>query len=321
MKFMESHFDEYINEVTNMNLHPNLSKLYYDKFPEHLEQFKNLIFFGPSGTGKYSQMLYAIKKYSPSNLKYDKKLILTYDKSPYCLKISDIHYEVDMSLLGCHSKLLWHEIYQQIIDILSTKQNKIGIIVCKNFHNINSELLDIFYSYMQDNNYLSFHVKYIILTEQVSFIPTTILNCCKMIYIKRPSKIKYKNCSKQKMLQNVELENIKNIKYLHKGITELDCPHKIICDKIINEILNVDNLKFLKFRDMLYDIFIYNLDITEIIWYIIHNLIKNRKIQRKHMSNILLKTNIFLKYFNNNYRPIYHLENFLFYLISTINEY
>ena len=30
-----------------------------------------------------------------------------------------------------------------------TKNNKKGIILCKNFHLINSELLEIFYSYMQ----------------------------------------------------------------------------------------------------------------------------------------------------------------------------
>ena len=57
-----------------------------------------------------------------------------------------------MSLLGCNSKTLWHEIFFQLVDIISVKQNKIGIIVCKNFHTINSELLEIFYSYMQQYN-------------------------------------------------------------------------------------------------------------------------------------------------------------------------
>ena len=140
MKFYETHFEEYINENNRGSLHPKLNKIYAN-FPKTLHELKNLIFFGPNGTGKYTQMLKSIKKYSPTELKYEKKISLTYNKQQYFFKISDIHYEVDMSLLGCNSKLLWHEIYQQIIDILSAKTDKSGIIVCKYFQDIHSELL------------------------------------------------------------------------------------------------------------------------------------------------------------------------------------
>ena len=99
-------------------------------------------------------------------------------------------------------------------------------------------------------------------------------------------------------------------------------PHRIICDKIIKEILNVENLKFIKFRDYLYDIFIYNLNITDCVWYILSVLINENRINKKeHVSLILLKTYVFLKYYNNNYRPIYHLESYLFYLISIIHGF
>ena len=72
MKFYETHFEEYITEVNKVNLHPKLEKI-YDKFPKTINEFKNLIFFGPSGTGKYSQMLKSIQKYSCSDLKYERK--------------------------------------------------------------------------------------------------------------------------------------------------------------------------------------------------------------------------------------------------------
>jgi len=120
MKFLETHFEEYINSVNKLNLQPKLTK-YISQFPETIHKLQNLIFYGPSGVGKYSQMLYSIQKYSPTSLKYEKKLIVTHDKDQYHFKISDIHYEIDMSLLGCNSKLLWHEIYQQIYDVLSSK--------------------------------------------------------------------------------------------------------------------------------------------------------------------------------------------------------
>ena len=320
MKFLESHFEEYTNEVSKLNLHPKLEKI-YNKFPDKLEKLGNLIFYGPSGVGKYSQMLYSIKKYSPTDLKYEKKLSLTYDKKQYFFKISDIHYEIDMSLLGCNSKLLWHDIYQQIVDILSAKNNKTGIIVCKDFHNIHSELLENFYSYIQDNNSLSVNIIYILLTEEVSFIPDSILNCCEIINIPRPTKVSYTKCSKQKLPNDLKIENIVNIKYLHTGIYELMYPYKIICDKIIKEMIEIDDLKFLKFRDLLYDIFIYNLDITDCIWYILTSLTKLKKIKTDNMSEILLKTYNFLKYYNNNYRPIYHLESYLFYLTRIIHGY
>ena len=266
-------------------------------------------------------MLHSIKRYSPSELKYEKKLSLTYDKKQYFFKISDIHYEIDMSLLGCNSKLLWHDIYQQIVDILSAKNGKSGIIVCKDFHNIHSELLENFYSYMQDNNASALNIKYILLTEEISFIPDPILNCCEIINVSRPTKISYSKCSKEKLPSDLKIENIVNIKYLHANVNELMYPYKIICDKIMKEMIEIDEMKFLKFRDLLYDIFIYNLDITDCIWYILTSLIQTKKIKKSDISKILLKTFVFLKYYNNNYRPIYHLESYLFYLTSIIHEY
>jgi len=320
MKFLESHFEEYTNAVVNFNLHPKLDKS-FSKFPSSLDKLGNLIYYGPSGVGKYSQLLNSIKKYSPTDLKYEKKLSVTYDKKQYFFKISDIHYEIDMSLLGCNSKLLWHDIYQQIVDILSAKNDKTGIILCKDFHNIHSELLENFYSYMQDNNSSAINIKYIILTEEVSFIPDSILNCCEIIHISRPTKVSYTKCCKQKIPNDLKIEHIVNIKYLHAGVNELMYPYKIICDKILKEMIEIEELKFLKFRDLLYDIFIYNLDITDCIWYILTKLIHFKKIKGQDISKILLKTYSFLKYYNNNYRPIYHLESYLFYLTSIIHEY
>ena len=201
------------------------------------------------------------------------------------------------------------------------KNNKTGIIVCKDFHNIHSELLENFYSYMQDNNSLSVNIKFILLTEVVSFIPDSILNCCEIIHISRPTKIAYTKCSKQKFPNNIQLEHIINIKHLHIKNYELMYPYKIICDKIIKKMIDINELKFIVFRDLLYDIFIYNLNITDCIWYILTNLTQLKKIKSQDMSQILLKTYNFLKYYNNNYRPIYHLESYLFYLTSVIHDF
>ena len=320
MKFYETHFEEYINENNRVNLHPKLDKL-YEKFPIHLQNLKNLIFFGPNGTGKYTQMLKSIKKYSPSELKYEKKISLTYNKQQYFFKISDIHYEVDMSLLGCNSKLLWHEIYQQIIDIISAKTEKSGIIVCKYFHDIHSELLDNFYSYIQKNNSIMIDLKFIIITKEISFIPDNILNCCEIINISRPSKLSYSKCVKNKIISKIKPENITNIKLLHVYNEELMLQYKIICNKIIDNLVNISELNFLKFREILYDIFIYNLDISDCVWYILYSLVEQKKIGKEKISEILIKTYCFFQYYNNNYRPIYHVEKYFLNLASIVHNF
>jgi hypothetical protein len=317
MKYHETHFEEYLQRES---VHPKLDKL-YNNFPSKLGNLKNLIFYGPGGVGKYTQMLKAIKQYSPTELKYEKKISLTFNKQQYYFKISDIHYEIDMSLLGCNSKLLWHDIYQQIIDVVSAKTDKSGIIVCKYFHEIHSELLENFYSYMQKNNAISVDLKFILISEELSFIPDNILNCCEIINVSRPSKANYTKFLNLKLPSKLKLEHITNVKLLHVYNEDLMLQYKIICNKIINQMVNIRETHFLKFRDILYDIFIYNLDITDCIWYILSSLVEQKKIKTCDLSKVMIKTYGFFQYYNNNYRPIYHLESYLFYLVKIIHGF
>jgi hypothetical protein len=319
MKFYETHFEEYINENNKSDLHPKLNKI-FSNFPKTLREFKNVLFFGPNGTGKYTQMLKSIKKYSPTELKYEKKISLTYNKHQYFFKISDIHYEVDFSLLGCNSKLLWHDVYQQIVDIISAKTDKSGIIVCKYFHEIHSELLENFYSYMQQKTDTNVDIKFIIISEEISFIPDNIIKCCEIIHVNRSTKKQYSNSIKNKSLK-IPLENITNMKLLNSNNDNLMLPYKIICNKIIQNLENVNELHFLKFRDILYDIFIYNLNIFECMWYILSTLIKKELIKEEHITPILIKTYVFFQYYNNNYRPIYHVESYLLYVAKTMYQF
>ena len=195
MKYYETHYEEYIQSLEHYTLHPELEE-YYQHLPNELNQLCHLIIYGPTGSGKYTQALNIIRKYSSCALKYDKKILAQTDKQKYFYRISDIHYEIDMSLLGCNSKLIWHEIFLQIIDIVSSKPHKSGILLCKNFHSIHNELLEVFYSYIQqtknDHSYFQhLHIKFILITEQISFIPNHILNCCSVFTISRPTKEKY----------------------------------------------------------------------------------------------------------------------------------
>ena len=105
------------------------------------------------------------------------------------------------------------------------------------------------------------------------------------------------------------------------NITQLKNPHQIISNRIIKQINNYQDLHFLEFREILYDLFIYHLDIEECIWYILSYFIQTNKITNEKLYIILLKIYPFLRYFNNNYRPIFHLENFMIYLCKVIHEF
>jgi hypothetical protein len=325
MKFLETHFDDYIVSNKKCSLHPKLNKL-YESFPSKIDNLKNIIFYGPKGVGKYTQALSCIKKYSSSELKYEKRLTINSNKENFILKMSDIHFEVDMSLLGCNSKILWNDIFNQINDVVSTRVNTHGIILCKYFHKIHSELLDIFYSYMQSQSISRIKLIFIIITENLSFIPDNIINNSQIINIPRPKISNYAKCFSTnpavvENLKGIDTSTILNIKNIVTNINSLTNPHECICNAIIENIKNPDKIDFLTFRDILYDILIYELDITECIWYILMTLIKDDLITDDMISNILLKTNIFFQYYNNNYRPIYHLENYMYNLITTINGY
>jgi DNA polymerase III delta prime subunit len=350
-----SHFDDYLQKNKKHSMHPKLCVL-YKKFPSTIHNLKNLIFYGPSGVGKYTQMLSCIQKYSPSELKYEKRLTVNFNKEQYLIKMSDIHFEIDMSLLGCNAKLLWNEIYLQIIDVIisSSSHNQVGIIVCTHFHKINSELLDNFYSYMQGIN--SIRLKYILISEHVSFIPDNIMHNCKVIHVPKPTASNYNKCSNASHTsvaspataitnKNIILSPTtitkdsssslhfpipmtlptmtKTIKCEQQRERELaNCfPHESLCNVIIDNLKNPDNLKFLAFRDILYDILIYNYDVGECMWYILNDLINCGLLQINDLSDILIETYTSLQYFNNNYRPIYHLENYMYNIISRIHGY
>lgn len=330
MKYYETHYEEYVSSVNKMNLHPEILPI-IKTLPNEINKLTNIIFYGASGVGKYSQSLYLMKKYSPSDLKYEKKITIQTEKQEYNYKISDIHFEIDMSLLGCNSKILWNEIFLQIIDIVSVKQNKTGIILCKNFNLIHSELLEIFYSYMQQYNSIYSNIKifFFILTEQLSFIPTKILNVCHLLRLQRPSKDLYKKLynNSTELLDTISLKSIVNIKEIRSFHLIKDSNYipkdvfNTICDCIIEWILVPDKIEFTNFRDVLYDILTYNLDVAECIWYILTYFINNNHLNSKNITDILIQSYYFFKYYNNNYRPIYHLESIIFYIIIKVHGY
>jgi len=320
MKYLSTKFEEYINECEKINLHPNKQKL-FNSMSDTLGKHNNIILYGPDGVGKYTQALNYIKKFSPTKLKYERKIDFTSNKKQYIFKVSDIHFEIDMELLGCNARHLFNDYYLHIIDILISRgPNNNGIILCKNFEKIHSELLDIFYSYMQLMSHKNIKITYIIITNCVSFIPNNILQRCFLVPFKRPTKGNYAKIADKKFLKNITTNNINNIKDIKSGVTIKPIKDIDLINKIVSQIIKFKKIDFLAMRESIYALLIYNLDIYECMYSILSKLIVKGKLKDQHFEKILFKTYKFLKLYNNNYRPIYHLESFIFYVCIVINE-
>lgn len=324
---MNNKFDDYIKQVEHYDLHPHINK---DKFIN-----EHIILYGPSGIGKYTQALKYIKEYSPSHCKYEKKMTYLFqNKKEYVYKISDVHFEIDMELLGCNSKVLFNNLFYHIVEIISTRISKFGIILCKNFHKIHSELLDIFFTYMQTLLHKKIKIQYIITTEHISFIPDNILSRCQIINLKRPTQTSYKQCIKShtsktkkykinKNMLDLSLKNINsitNINNLLFNTSKLDDIHVAHIEKIINVIENIDNYSFSELRDLLYNLLIFNIDISLFLFYTINYFINKKKLNKTNIEPILNSIYLFFVQYNNNYRPIFHLERIFYILCKTIND-
>ena len=269
MKCLESKFEEYIENVKKNNYHKYLSKS-LNTFGTNINQLNHMIFYGKKGIGKYSQMLHFIKRYSPSELKYERKINYKYNnKYDYTFKISDIHFEIDVEMLGCNAKLLFNELFYHILDVCVTMQRRNNIIVLKNFHKINSDLLDIFYSYMHTLYHNNLKLIFIILTEQISFIPNNILNKCSIISLSKPNVNHLKKLNK-KMVHFDKIENLKDIK-LDVTKNVISIKSKLVYN-IYENIVNYKNIDFILLRDSIYELFIYDVKPeTLALLYILNN--------------------------------------------------
>jgi hypothetical protein len=181
----------------------------------------------------------------------------------------------------------------------------------------------------------SLNIKFILLTEHISFIPTIILDNVKIVPVKRPRRDLYAKIPRITGKIPQQLCHINNIKELY-FVTDWDAyTSKRLVQAVSTPILAalnlstsvhkknsgeskvtkvattkvpVNNTKFsyIQFRDLLYDILVYNLEVADCLWYIM-GVIKSKRTPEQ-ISTILDKTFMFFRYYNNNYRPIFHLE-------------
>ncbi len=307
-------FVDYIERSNKKNLHPKIDKL-YKSFSDNIKDSPNIFFYGPPGTGKYTQMLKLVSRFSPSTLRHEKRITMDHEKHTFNLKISDIHYEIDMSLLGCNAKLMWNDIYKRINDIVLSTAHKIGIIVCKNFGAINKDLLDIFYNFRKTQINSQITLKYILISESIGFIPDDIIHCSIVIPVARPIRSKLEQSFK--INKDIQLDKITNMKNIHMEFKTDKCHN--VSETLYNLIIDNKLFSFSGLREHLYSILINNLNVEECIWIVTEKLINGNNIKLSQLNELMENIYTFFKQYNNNYRSIFHLEKIIIDIIRIVN--
>ena len=280
-------FEEYTNKPRFLHELPKLPKL--------VENFQHMILYGPAGSGKYTQMLRIVKTYSKSRLKYERRVTvpLSLQQQTHMIKISDIHYEVNMELLGCNAKVIWHDLYTHIMEMIQNKfPHKTGIIVCTNFQFIHNELLEIFYSYMHSN------IKFIIVTESVSFLPNAVYERCKLVPVPTPPPSTVQEC-----LGLTTVYASANLRTAHLSSSSAE---QIASQKIVQ---GIETDSILTIRDHIYHILVHNLHSELCLWHVLKSLVPN--LAPEKVEPLLFRWCSSMSLYTKNYRPLFHLENFV----------
>lgn len=241
------------------------------------EDLCNYIFYGAKGGHKYAAALNAVQKHCTTKLTKPRTLQIVYNKKVYIITMSDIHFEIDMEHISIGAKGLWIYVMQQIRDIILLRKNTLGYIICKNFHLVTNDVLELMHSYVsqQENT----RMYYILLTEAISFLPRILLSHFNVVRFHVKTKDDVQEIYKSTIIKNIE---------------------RHIC--VYNP------KKSLDLRNSLYDIFTYNWNAQEAMGSLVLNLIE--RLEGDDLDNACVKTNEFLTKYDASYRPILHLEKF-----------
>ena len=298
MPSLDERFEQYIANLNKCDFHPAVGKVRVD-CPSDISKMPHLLLNGPPGVGKYTQALGFVEKYSPSGLRYEKRMEVSGDKTTYSMRISDVHFEIDMETLGCHSRALWSTIHSQVVDAVRAKTPPTGFIMCRNFHKTHKELLEVFYYYMATPE-----IRLILISEHIGFLPRRIINRCFRIPLACPpaSRVRAGGICSEAVGRNM------------KGATAtriaLSQRHEPLRDALVTMILSSKSVDYALLRSRFYDILIQQHHMSAVVWCVVKSLIQSGRVSDDSLPELFDVVSRFYRLYNNNYRPIYHLECF-----------
>ena len=122
------------------------------------------------------------------------------------------------------------------------------------------------------------------------------------------------------MLNKKNINKLTNIKDFLSNNTIFEKMYENTYTKIYNCILNYKEIQYIKLREYIYELLIYDINMDYFLFYIIKKLYKSKLLNNEKLNNFLFYYYSYIKLYNNNYRTIYHLERILLYLCKEIHE-
>lgn len=299
-------FDEYLRvRATRPTIHPAISAKLCSLDTPH-----NLIIYGRKSIGKYYLAMDMVRKFSPLDLQYEKMMPISYNKKTYTIRISDVHFEIDMQMLGTNSRLIWQSIFTAVLDIAQAAMTKsrTRFIMLKNFQDVSSEMYDLLLCYIDDRITKPANIYYIVITESISLLHNEMLDKFAIVQVPVPSEAAllrmngdevglWKRPSAKISYNEYEVRIFQNLMQCIDGFTASRC---------------VD------LRNGIYDVLIYNLSPLNIIFRIMRHMMIGNDACR--IAEVFFRLNDMMIEYNNNYRPIIHLERFVIYFVDVLGE-
>lgn len=294
----------------------------------------NYLVYGPMGCGKYTTAMNLIRPHSDSSLRMCKMLNVLFNKKTYYVQMSDVHFEVDMHMMGSSARLLWVHLFQIICDIVVLRKRRTAYVLCKNFNAITNDLLDIFQTYVSPSNRMNnkCNICFILLTDCISFVPNNILSIFTLLRVPiytRDNGVAL-GWEVGENLKNSVAMGVDNLAEL-KAANAFD-PHRykrVILANVEEMIYNYCSENSLAMRNALYDVYIYNWNIYELIWRIFSRLMvkyddvlegsARGRFHGRLISQCFYLNDSFEMY-NVNYRPILHIERMMISFVELIRS-
>ena len=285
---------------------------------------RHILFYGRKHSGKYVHCLRLLQLcFSPSNLKYEKKIMIEFEKQTIACKLSDVHYEVDFSIITFHTKRVWQKLFADIVDSINAKKISRAFIVCKHFHDICKELLECFHTYLF--SYAS-KITFIMLSEHFSFFPPQMLHQLNVVRISSSSFLPISSSSSflpissstemRKSKQNVRTKKQNDKSSSSSSSSSLsssscsydyDFINRKLVDYISNESSCID---ILVLRELIYDSFVYHQDSHRFIWFLTKHVLSSSSSSSSSSKTKRFLTQLKKAYvlLSNAQRPFYHIE-------------
>lgn len=269
---------------------------------------RHSIFYGPKGLGKYSNIIYQIYKNNNIQYLHEKKLNVDISsKQSLILKTTSLFCELDFKLIHINNKNNIFQILDLLNDSYHVKHNKKYYILCKNFECIQNELLEIFYSFMKQ--YTSFI--FIIHTSNIGFIPHSILHICDTYCFNAPTLKMLKKIGGRKL-------NTKNIENMLQVNHNIPIKSFKLVDEIYTIMTDYNSFDYMKLRENLYNVLVYHRDIYSVFLKILQRCFDDDIISIQQYIKIQDSIIKDFSYYNNNYRPIFHLEKIFLTIVREI---